>query len=179
MKIGFLLGSFDPIHMGHLHMAASALNCDLIDEVVFVPTVQNPWKTDSTDFRNRCFMIQLAIDDMEHCSMSSIDYRNTTPYYSVNTLKMLQEEYPEDELYLIVGADIVNNIKDWHEGEWILKNFDFITIARDGFEATSDITKTLNISSTEIRTLANNNKMIYPLVPKVVSQYIKRFNLYK
>ena len=95
MRVGFLLGSFDPIHMGHLHMAASVLNCELVDEVVFVPSVQNPWKTDSTDFRNRCFMIQLAIDDMEHCSLSSIDYRNNEPYYSVNTLKMLQEEYPE------------------------------------------------------------------------------------
>ena len=125
MKVGFLLGSFDPIHMGHLHMAAASLNTGLVDKVVFVPSVQNPWKENSTDFRNRCFMIQLAIDDMEHCSLSSIDYRNTAPYYSVNTLKMLQEEYPEDELYLIVGADIVNNIKDWHEGEWILKNFDF------------------------------------------------------
>ena len=113
MKVGILLGSFNPIHMGHLHMATSALNAGLVDEVVFVPSVQNPWKKKySADFRNRCFMISLAIDDMENCSLSSIDYRNTEPYYSVNTLKMLQEEYPEDELYLIVGADIVNTIKD-------------------------------------------------------------------
>ena len=91
-RVGVLLGSFDPIHMGHLYMAASALNDNLVDRVVFVPSVQNPWKENSTDFRHRCFMVQLAIDDMEHCSMSSIDYRNTDPYYSVNTLKMLQEE---------------------------------------------------------------------------------------
>jgi nicotinate-nucleotide adenylyltransferase len=179
MKVGFLLGSFDPIHMGHLHMAAAVLNCELVDEVVFVPSVQNPWKTDSTDFRNRCFMIQLAIDDMERCSLSSIDYRNTEPYYSVNTLKMLQEEYPEDELYLIVGADIVNSIKDWHEGEWILENFNLITIARQGSEAEAVIKKTINVSSTEIRTLISDGKQIYPLVPKVIAQYIKRYNLYK
>ena len=96
MKVGILLGSFNPIHMGHLHMAASVLNAGLVDDVVFVPSVQNPWKEKySVDFRNRCFMISLAIDDMEHCSLSSIDYRNTEPYYSVNTLRMLQEEYPE------------------------------------------------------------------------------------
>ena len=53
MKIGILLGSFNPIHMGHLHMAASALNAGLVDEVVFVPSVQNPWKKKySADFRN-------------------------------------------------------------------------------------------------------------------------------
>lgn len=181
MKVGFLLGSFDPIHMGHLYMASSALNAGLVDEVVFVPSVQNPWKENSTDFRNRCFMIQLAIDDMEHCSLSSIDYRNTEPYYSVNTLKMLKEEYPEDDLYVIVGVDIVNDIKNWHEGQWILDNFKLITISREGYldAGIPDIRKTLNVSSTEIRELAREKKQIYPLVPKVISQYIKRFNLYK
>ena len=181
MKVGILLGSFDPIHMGHLYMASSVLNAGLVDEVVFVPSVQNPWKENSTDFRNRCFMIQLAIDDMEHCSLSSIDYRNTEPYYSVNTLKMLKEEYPEDDLYVIVGVDIVNDIKNWHEGQWILNNFKLITIAREGYldAGIPDIRKTLNVSSTEIRELAKEKKQIYPLVPKVISQYIKRFNLYK
>lgn len=181
MKVGFLLGSFDPIHMGHLYMASSVLNAGLVDEVVFVPSVQNPWKENSTDFRNRCFMIQLAIDDMEHCSLSSIDYRNTEPYYSVNTLKMLKEEYPEDDLYVIVGVDIINDIKNWHEGQWILDNFKLITIAREGYldAGIPDIRKTLNVSSTEIRELSKEKKQIYPLVPKVISQYIKRFNLYK
>jgi nicotinate-nucleotide adenylyltransferase len=92
---------------------------------------------------------------------------------------MLQEEYPEDELYLIVGADIVNSIKDWHEGEWILENFNLITIARQGSEVEAVIKKTINVSSTEIRTLISNGKQIYPLVPKVIAQYIKRYNLYK
>lgn len=177
MKVGFLLGSFDPIHMGHLYMASASLNTGLVDEVVFVPSVQNPWKENSSDFRNRCFMIQLAIDDMEHCSLSSIDYRNSAPYYTSNTLKMIQEEYPEDELYLIVGADIVEDIKNWHEGEWILNNFKIITIARKGCGLEGH--KTIDVSSTEIRELVKNGKQIYPLVPKVISQYIKRYNLYK
>ena len=180
-RIGLLLGSFNPIHMGHLHMAASALNEGLVDEVVFVPSVQNPWKDEhSADFRNRCFMINLAIDDMEHCSLSSIDYRTPEPHYTSNTLKLLMEEYPEDELYLIVGEDIALNIENWHEGDWILDNFELITIARgEGVHAGVDIPKTLNVSSTEIRGLAKDKKQIYPLVPKVISQYIKRYNLYK
>ena len=182
MKVGILLGSFNPIHMGHLHMAASALNAGLVDDVVFVPSVQNPWKEKySVDFRNRCFMISLAIDDMEHCSLSSIDYRNSEPYYSSNTLKMLKEEYPDDELFLIVGADSATEIGDWNEGDWILQNFGLITVARNGYEDTAivDIQKTLDVSSTEIRELAKDKKQIYPLVPKVIAQYIKRFNLYK
>ena len=180
MKIGILLGSFNPIHMGHLHMAASALNAELVDEVVFVPSVQNPWKKKySADFRNRCFMISLAIDDMENCSLSSIDYRNSEPYYSSNTLKMLKEEYPDDELYLIVGSDIVKDIENWNDGRWILDNFNIITVARKGYDGNPDIPKTLDVSSTEIRELVKEKKQIYPLVPKVIAQYIKRYNLYK
>ena len=182
MKVGILLGSFNPIHMGHLHMAASALNAGFVDDVVFVPSVQNPWKEKcSVDFRNRCFMISLAIDDMEHCSLSSIDYRNSEPYYSSNTLKMLKEEYPDNELFLIVGSDIVKEIEKWNDGQWILDNFKLIVIARDGCKNLDlvDIPKTLDVSSTEIRELAKDKKQIYPLVPKVIAQYIKRFNLYK
>ena len=182
MRVGILLGSFNPIHMGHLHMAASALNAELVDEVVFVPSVQNPWKKKySADFRNRCFMISLAIDDMENCSLSSIDYRNSEPYYSSNTLKMLKEEYPDDELYLIVGSDIVKDIENWNEGQWILDNFKLIVVARNGCKNLDliDIPKTLDVSSTEIRELVKEKKQIYPLVPKVIAQYIKRYNLYK
>ena len=183
MKIGLLLGSFDPIHMGHLHMAMSALNSELVDEVVFVPSVQNPWKQKSSGFRNRCIMVQLAIDDMEHCKMSTVDRRTEAPHYSSNTLRLLKEEYPEDDLYLIIGADIVDSIKDWNEGDWILENFKLIVVNRKGypFKTAVDgyISNTLEISSTMIRFLISEGKQIYPLVPKVVSQYIKRYNLYK
>lgn len=164
-------------------MASSALNENLVDRVLFVPSVQNPWKEDSIDFTHRCFMVQLAIDELEHCHSSSIDFRTPEPHYSSNTLKLIKEEYLEDELYLIVGADVVDEIKDWHEGEWILENFKLIVVNRSDkpFKTAVDgyISNTLEISSTMIRYLVKDGKQIYPLVPKVVSQYIKRYNLYK
>lgn len=184
MKIGILLGSFSPIHMGHLYMAASALNDNLVDRVIFVPSVQNPWKDEvEVSFNHRCFMVQLAIDELEHCRLSSIDFRTPEPHFSSDTLKLLKEDYPEDEFYLIVGADIVDDIKDWNEGDWILENFKLIVVNRKGhpFKTAVDgyISNTLEISSTMIRFLIKEGKQVYPLVPKVVSQYIKRFNLYK
>lgn len=181
-RVGVLLGSFDPIHMGHLYMASSALNNNLVDRVIFVPSVQNPWKEESTDFRHRCFMVQLAIDELDHCYLSSIDFRTSEPHYSVNTLMLLKEEYTDDELYLIIGADVVDEIKNWKDGEWILENFKLIAVNRHGYEFKTAvdgyISNTLEISSTIIRYLAKEGKQLYPLVPKVVNQYIKRYNLY-
>lgn len=179
-KIGILLGSFDPIHMGHLYMATSALNNSLVDEVVFVPSVQNPWKKNSSGFRNRCIMVQLAIDELENCQLSCIDRRTSAPHYTSNTLKLLQEQYPNNELYLIVGADVAPNIKDWYEGDWILENFKLITVSRPGCENNNaDIPMMFDISSSYIRDLVKDGKQVYPLVPKVVSQCIKRFGLYE
>lgn len=65
----------------------------------------------------------------------------------------------------------------WHEGKWILDNFKLIVVARNGCKNLDliDIPKTLDVSSTEIRELAKDKKQIYPLVPKVISQYIKRY----
>ena len=163
-KIGILLGSFDPVHMGHLYMATSALNNGLVNEVVFVPSVQNPWKKNSSGFRNRCIMVQLAIDELEYCQLSCIDRRTSAPHYTSNTLKLLKEQYPNDELCIIVGAE----------------NFQLITVSRPGCENNNaDIPMMFDISSSYIRDLVKNGKQVYPLVPKVVSQCIKRFGLYE
>lgn len=184
MKVGFLLGTFDPIHMGHLYMITSALNDNLVDEVVVVPTMQNVWKDHkATDFQHRCFMTQLAIDEINNCTISSIDYYTPEPHYSYQTLQLLKEEYPDEELYLIVGADIVDDIVNWKEGKWILENFKLIVVNRAGcqFKAKVDgyISCTFDVSSTMIRYLIKDKKQIYPLVPKAISQYIHRFNLYR
>ena len=88
MKVGFLLGTIVPIHMGHLYMITSALNDNLVDEVVVVPTMQNVWKDHkATDFQHRCFMTQLAIDEINNCTISSIDYYNPETNYSYQTLQ--------------------------------------------------------------------------------------------
>ena len=151
MKIGVLLGSFDPPHMGHLHMANTILNKELVDKIMFVPTVQNPWKENSTDFKIRCFMIQMALNDMDNCYLSTVESRISEPYYSYKTLELLQQEYPDDELYLIVGSDL--DIKNWNKGQWIIDNFKIITIARNVLTGSEDISEIWNISSTEIREL--------------------------
>ena len=169
MKLGILLGSFDPIHIGHLCMAQNALNENLVDNVIFVPAYQNPWKSKSTDYGDRYCMTKFAIKNMKKCSISNIELDTPEPHYTSDTLKYLKEIYPNDELYLLMGEDVYNDISKWYEGEWILSNFKFIMYSRNVY----------NISSTEIRNLIKENKQIYPLVPESVCEYIAINNLYK
>lgn len=180
-RIGLLLGSFDPIHIGHLYMATQALNNKLVDKVLFVPTFQNPWKEQSIDFWQRCHMIQIAIEGIENCSVCDIESQLNPPYYSCETLKALQQLLIDCELYIIVGADVVAEIVNWKDGDWILDNFKIITVARPGYKNTHlvDIPKSFNISSTEIRNLCKEGKIIYPLVPYKLSQHIKQYKIYE
>lgn len=178
-RIGILLGSFDPPHIGHINMATQALNKELVDHVVFVPTKQNPWKENSTDWTTRCDMVISSIKDIFKCSISFVESYLQEPYYTSNTLRALQKVYSDCELYLIVGADTSLNIIYWHEGEWILNNFKFITVSRSNYITDCDIEQTIDVSSTMIRELAQQEKILFPLVTKDVEQLIKLNKLYK
>lgn len=178
-RIGILLGSFDPPHIGHINMATQALNKELVDHVVFVPTKQNPWKENSTDLLTRCNMVMFSIKEIDKCSISFIESELEKPYYASNTLRALQKEYNDCELYLIVGADTSLNIIFWHEGEWILNNFKLITVSRPNYITTCDIELNIDISSTIIRKLAQQEKILFPLVTKDVEKLIKLNKLYK
>lgn len=178
-RIGILLGSFDPPHIGHINMAIQALNKGLVDHVVFVPTKQNPWKENSTNWFTRCNMVMSSIKEIDKCSISFIESDLKEPYYTSNTLRALQKEYNDCELYLIIGADTSLNIIFWHEGEWILNNFKFITVSRPNYITDCDIKQTIDVSSTMIRELAQQEKILFPLVTKDVENLIKLNKLYK
>lgn len=177
MKRALLLGSFNPPHIGHLYMAVSALNLGLIDKVTFVPAFQNPWKENySVDFWIRCYLISLSIENIDNCDLSTIEYQCDSNY-SCDVLKLLKEIYKNDELFLIIGKD--TDVKSWKEGDWIINNFKIITVNRNNNKEFTDIPENIEVSSTQIRNLYKENKQVYPLVPKLVDEFIKKYNLYK
>lgn len=188
MKIGLLLGTFDPIHVGHINMATLALNSGVVDRVVFVPTMQNVFKDNTpANFFYRCHMIYLAIQGMKDCEIASIDKFSTAPYYSYKTLTLLKEIYSEEELYLILGSDVIREIHSWEKANQILENFKIIAINRSGdrlIPSPEDnciysINSNMEISSTMVRNLIKDNKEIIPLVTKDVKNFIKLYGLYK
>ena len=169
MKIGLLLGSFDPIHNGHLNLAQNMIDHNHIDHVLFVPTLQNPWKARSTNIMTRAYMIQMAIFGNPKLSISSVETKLSAPYYTHLTLKQLQLDYPNDELILIMGSDIANSLHLWEQGTWILENFKILNISRNLYK----------VSSSEIRYLVNKKYPFEHLVPDKVAEIIKNFKLYE
>ena len=179
MRIGLLLGSFDPIHNGHVMMAEKVWELGLVDKVFFVPSAQNPWKERSTNFLIRCAMIQRAIGNRPEFFMSPVEVQLDEPYYTYKTLERLQELHPTYQFNLIVGADVAATIKDWENGNWILENFPLIVLSRPGYDSDNSVPLEVNVSSTQVRTLTKNGESIDHLVHPGVKEIIECIKLYK
>lgn len=185
MKIGIILGTFDPIHMSHTLLASTILNLKLVDKVYFVPTVQNPWKINHpiASFDERCSMIKKSVEGINKIYpktvfVEDIEGSLMPPYYSYKTLDILYEKYDGDknDIYIIGGADVINSVSGWLNFEKSIKNrFKFIGFTRGNEKITNtDVEYILinadlpDISSTLIRSLLSEGLCAYPYISESI-----------
>lgn len=112
-------GSFDPIHLGHLEMAKNA-SVQLNADVIFIPAVISVWKEDSAPFDHKLKMIELMIKNEKNMSVSN--YEGTTSKeinYSIDTIEHFKKLFPNDQLFLLIGEDQVNEFHRWKNADKI------------------------------------------------------------
>lgn len=132
LRIGVQIGSFNPIHYGHIRMLEHSLS--KLDKVIIVPA-SNPYgKTDMAELDHRLIMVWKGIEDIIHpvlrtnIIISDIDKR--VGGYTSDVLEELQKEYPNSELVLIIGEDLYEGLYNFHKAEWILENFEVMVFSR-------------------------------------------------
>ena len=201
MKIGLLLGSFDPIHIAHINVVSCVLNSGLCDKVLIVVAKHNPWKeNEPAPFDRRCDMIKYSIEPFGGaCEVCDLERDIELPTYSYKVLTKIREQHPDDELFLISGTDTFNNIPSWKNWETDIKPyFKYIVASRymsndlkkgeayrvDTFgcnlgQVDEIVTTTLDVSSTIVRNIVVSGENPYPLVTREVLNIINRYNLYK
>ena len=201
MRIGIFGGSFDPIHLGHLILAEQCLEFAKLDQVWFIPSATAPHKTDgatATD-RQRMEMLEFALAGHSQFLISDVELKRGGVSYTVDTLLQIHEEKPDDELFLMIGGDSLQNFDTWRNPEKIcqlatplvvarpnsnpvdLKNLApyadedrMAEIQRYAFES-----RMIDISSTEIRTRVETGQSIRFLIPRAVEKYIESKSLYQ
>ena len=200
-KIGFLMGSFDPVHIGHINMVRVALNSGLLDKVILVPSGHNPWKKeDPAPFDLRVQMIEVSIKEFgDKCEVSPIEGTFEPPFYSNKPLNHFKEKYSGNELFILCGTDTVNRIRRWRNAATdILPFYGIIEIYR-GIEDPMDEGSEryvedkngnkypyqriiqgsyMTASSTEVRNSIKNGLITYPLINGEVERIIKENKLY-
>jgi len=114
-RIGILGGSFDPPQIGHLILAEYSREALNIDHVLFVPVADHPVKRGETRLPvvHRLAMLKLAINDNPNFSISRVDIDRNGPHYSADTIKLIREQYPQAELYFVMGGDNLRALPTW------------------------------------------------------------------
>jgi nicotinate-nucleotide adenylyltransferase len=199
-RIGIYGGTFDPIHLGHLLLAETCREQLRLDEVRFVPAHVSPFKTEQypSDDKQRLEMLQLAIAGQEAFVIDRREIERGGVSYTVETLRELNDEFPEAEFFFLMGADSLADFLKWKEPQEICRLAWIAVVERGGHHAIAwDILKGLlepkrfqqtlemkvemplmEISSTDLRRRATEGASLRFRMPRAVEQYIRTHRLY-
>ncbi len=189
-RIGVMGGTFDPIHHGHLVAASEVQHRFALDEVIFVPTGTQPYKKERkvSPAEHRYLMTVIATASNPRFSVSRVDIDRGGITYTIDTLRELQAQYPDAELFFITGADVIPQIIGWKDASELSELAYFVGVNRPGHEIElgniGDLrfevleVPAMAISSTEIRDRVVQNRPVWYLVPDGVVQHIHKYCLY-
>jgi len=134
MKVGIYGGSFNPVHFGHVGLAKWVIEHTDLDELWLLVSPNNPLKPAGVlaPEEERLAAVQQAIRDIPHLKASDFEFSLPRPSYTANTLRALQQAYPEHDFTLVIGEDNIAIFDQWREYEYILENFRIFVYPRKG-----------------------------------------------
>ena len=195
MRLGIFGGAFDPIHNGHLLLTQQCREQCQLDEVWFVPTKIPPHKKAGSlsPDEARVEMLKLATAGRSDFVVSEIELNREEVSWTVDTLTLLRDERPEDELFFLIGADSLRDFPSWKEPETIAELATVVAVNR-GEASLDELTASLkpelsasvrlvtmpgiSISATDLRSRVSSGKSIRYLVPRAVEEFILAQKLY-
>jgi nicotinate-nucleotide adenylyltransferase len=134
-RVGVFGGTFDPPHLGHLLLAETIREQFRLDEVLFVPCNEPPLKdrADLTGATHRYAMVVAATLHNPSFSPSAVEVNRPGTSYSIDTIRMLAEEYGSDaELFFVAGLDSMLQLESWREPEALLSACNIVVVSRPG-----------------------------------------------
>jgi nicotinate-nucleotide adenylyltransferase len=136
LKLGILGGTFNPPHIGHLICAQEAFEQLGLDRVVLMPANQPPHKQVAADpgAQARYELCCRAVQGDERFAVSRLELEREGRSYTVDTLRALHDQHPQDDLTFIVGGDMARSLPTWREPEAVLELATLAVAERAGSE---------------------------------------------
>ena len=198
MRVGVFGGTFDPPHLGHLILAAEALDQLRLDRLLWVLTQDPPHKHGRMirPWEERFEMVRLETAEDPAFEISRVDIDRPGPHYAVDTMAILAQQIPGAELFYLIGGDSLHDLPTWHQPRQFLQACAGLGVMRRpgdsiNLDALENVlprisarvhfitTPLLEISSTDIRQrIASGRPFRYYLTPAVY-QYILKTRLYQ
>ena len=190
-RVGIFGGSFNPPHIAHLAVAEAARDQGGLDRVVWIPAATPPHKQrrDLPPAEHRLAMTRQAVEGNDAFTVSDLEIKRAGVSYTVDTVRALQETYPDIAFHLLVGGDSFAQFSTWVEPDEIARRVPFIVFPRPGADlsnvapslmarATMLDRPLLDPSSTALRRLLSAGRSVRYLVPDAVLAYIAEHGLY-
>ena len=178
-RVGIYGGTFDPIHRGHLHVITQLFKRDLIDQLLLIPAGQPLLRScePTASGEQRRKMCELAVSTLPEeiknkVRVNPIEILRAGPSYAIDTVEALSRTFPDDQIYLIVGADAFSKMDQWHRAQDLQKMVSVICINRPGYPATGIDIDALDAAATTIRQGLSAD------VPEIVAGFIRENGLY-
>ncbi len=190
-------GTFNPIHNGHCEIINEIIGLSEVEKVIVIPTRIPPHK--SVDFmaseEARLEMCRLATEDIGDVEISDIELKREGKSYTVDTLADIRRLYPEKDVAITIGADMVVTFDEWKDYKEIIANSKIIAFSRTttdfgcyqkGLDMLNDLGADLitvkkqicDISSSKIRELLASGQDVSEFLPKKVFSYMIGNNIY-
>ena len=191
MKIGIFGGSFNPIHSGHAIIAHHIISSGAVDRLWLMVSPVNPLKVgleQQVADTDRLRMVEMVTRPLENVETSAFEFTMPKPSYTIDTLNALQAKFPDDEFYLVTGADNWVIFNRWRNSEEILAKYHLLVYPRLGYdvvipEELRDRVKLVDAPIIELSSTAVRERLAQGLsaryyVPDEVLSYIERNKLY-
>lgn len=198
-RVGILGGTFDPPQMGHLILAEYSRETLHMDHIFFVPVADHPVKHGEMrlPIQHRLAMLELAIKDNPHFSISRVDIDRAGPHYSADTVKIIREQNPDAELYFVMGGDNLRSLPTWKRAQDLYRCCRLAVMKRADEDIAPDMHDdvlpalsqqvdivdvpmlSMWLSSTFVTKRLRSGLSVRYLVPDAVLDYIASYNLYR
>lgn len=184
-------GTFNPFHIGHYEILKALCENEMFYKVLLIPDRIPPHK--DVDYyvldSDRIEMCRIVCEDFFKAELCLIEFEREGKSYTVDTVKALKNKYPDDKIYIAIGADMVKSLDTWYDFENLKKIASFVAFNRGGdreFSADvkrmralgADITvfgdKITKVSSSELRKGINKK-----FLPEKVYEYVSERRIYK
>lgn len=198
LRLGIFGGTFDPPHVGHLVLAAESLHQLKLDQVLWVLTPDPPHKKNLriTPLETRLEMLQACLQDAPEFNLSRVDIDRPAPHFALDTMRLLAAEYPNTELFYLMGSDSLHDLPNWHKPlEFIRQCKSIGVMHRPGDLTRLDevesqlpgislkvrwvLAPLLEIASSDIRQRAAGGRPFRFFLPPSVYELIQKHQLYR
>jgi nicotinate-nucleotide adenylyltransferase len=132
--LGVFGGAFDPVHIGHLLVAAEAVDALDLQILLIVPVADPPHRParDLSAAAHRVAMLEIAFRDLPQARLARHDLDRPGPHYTADTLELIQADYPGAALHLVMGADQLRDFGTWHNPAAVVSRARLAVAGRPG-----------------------------------------------